>query len=198
MSNPGVISLVSDLKQKLKIEDNIGEAIHLHYDSIRLDLTIEEFEKLSSIMNHVIDEMISIEGFSSSNINPENLVQVSHFLPKLEKIKMDEIYLEDLLINTKNGKYVPIKNFKKFIPNNAEIKQNEQIVLYGKKDFVICGQNKCKNIYATSGNIKIPVIRMFFDKTITIKDIQKKQRKATLGKRFLKFVKWVIRHIIYT
>lgn len=49
MINPGVISLASlqDFKNlcfpyRFEIEDNIGEAIHIHFKDIRLDLTTAE------------------------------------------------------------------------------------------------------------------------------------------------------------
>lgn len=31
----------------LKVEDNIGESVHIHYRNIRLDLSISDFDKLS-------------------------------------------------------------------------------------------------------------------------------------------------------
>ena len=49
MSNPGVIELFNFAyryrsgNHSFRIEDNIGEAIHLHLDNIRLDLSVKEF-----------------------------------------------------------------------------------------------------------------------------------------------------------
>ena len=55
MSNPGVIVLDNckkNILQKIfnrnsfryvQIEDNIGEAIHIHFDDFRIELTLEEF-----------------------------------------------------------------------------------------------------------------------------------------------------------
>ena len=52
MSNLGVITLGSLKKnifnkirafKELKIEDNIGESIHIHIDNFRIDLTIKQF-----------------------------------------------------------------------------------------------------------------------------------------------------------
>lgn len=31
----------------LKIEDNVGESIHIHYRDLRIDLTIDEFDTLA-------------------------------------------------------------------------------------------------------------------------------------------------------
>lgn len=45
MSNPGVLSLASleavGADYRFEIEDNIGEAIHIHYKDIRLDAYCE-------------------------------------------------------------------------------------------------------------------------------------------------------------
>ena len=49
MSNPGVIELFGFEfrnnfgNHSFRVEDNIGEAIHFHFDNIRLDLTVKEF-----------------------------------------------------------------------------------------------------------------------------------------------------------
>ena len=58
MSNPGVITLNSkkiDLKKSLYnerfvIEDNIGEAIHIHYRNMRFDFSIEDYIEFSDGM----------------------------------------------------------------------------------------------------------------------------------------------------
>ncbi len=199
MSNPGVISLASDLKAGLKIEDNIGEAIHIHYKNIRLDLTVKEFEEISNCMNDVIDGLIPVENFTSKNINPENLVQISPYLHKLVKAKIDEVNLKNLLINTDGGKYKHINKVPKS-ENNIAINKDEQIVLFGDKNFVICGQEQCKNLYFSQGDIKIPVTRFHFDKTVKIKDIQQKNRKITckiIFKKIYKILKFIYARIFY-
>ena len=47
MSNPGVIQLASIAlsdRRQFRVEDNIGEAIHLHYgDEFRVDETYQNF-----------------------------------------------------------------------------------------------------------------------------------------------------------
>ena len=56
MSNPGVIFLNTSkvyvdriiCGDRLWIEDNIGEAIHIHYRNMRFDFTIEEFLQLAN------------------------------------------------------------------------------------------------------------------------------------------------------
>ena len=56
MSNPAVIVLDEVKKSKKSVfkrfvlEDNIGEAIHLHVDNMRIDFTIDEFLEFSSMI----------------------------------------------------------------------------------------------------------------------------------------------------
>ncbi len=193
MSNPGVITLATDEKYEIKIEDNIGEAIHIHYQNIRLDLTTAEFEKLTSCMNDVINELVPVAGFNSYNINPKNLVEISAFLHKLQKVQTDEMYLDDLLVNDISNKYVPLKKIKANKGERTkEFLQDEQIILFGDKNFVICGQEKCKNLYNTQGNTKIQVIRLFFDESIKIKDIRKKQSSISIKRRIKNLYKRTI------
>ena len=45
MSNPAVFKLAETVigDQKIVIEDNIGESIHLHIGLVRIDMTVKEF-----------------------------------------------------------------------------------------------------------------------------------------------------------
>jgi hypothetical protein len=62
MSNPAVITLdnAGNRRGKFKrfiIEDNIGEAIHLHVDNMRIDFTIKEFLDFSSLIRVSLDNV---------------------------------------------------------------------------------------------------------------------------------------------
>ena len=66
MSNPAVIYL-AECKTKsggsFRIEDNIGEAIHLHYENFRIDLTSDQFLSLGALINNAISEIIDVKDF---------------------------------------------------------------------------------------------------------------------------------------
>ena len=189
MSNPGVISLASNPKLELKIEDNIGEAIHIHYRNIRLDLTIAEFEKLSTCMENVIDGIVSVNNLSCSDINTKELVKISTFLTDITKATTDEVYLKNLLIETKGGKYVSLEKHINSASKENNAAEKEQIILFENKNFVICGQEYCKKLYSSLGDIKIPVTRIFFDNSISIKDLQKGQTKISILTKIKKLIK---------
>lgn len=104
MSNPGVLSLASleavGADYRFEIEDNIGEAIHIHYKDIRLDLTVAEFYDIAEQMDKMIDMVVDVEGFSSKDYDPVNLVGLAACLPDLVKVTEDEVWLADLLVDT--------------------------------------------------------------------------------------------------
>ena len=73
MSNPAVLSLASlekneEFNGRFEIEDNIGEAMHVHYKDIRLDLTVKEFYEIAGKMGTIIDELVTVDGFSCRDL----------------------------------------------------------------------------------------------------------------------------------
>lgn len=114
MSNPAVVTLASmkpirSFPYRFEVEDNIGEAIHIHYKDIRLDLTVEELIELAYAMEEIIDDLVDAEGFSSSDFDAVNLVGLAGLLPDLEFVEYTEMFLEDMLVDTydeKTGKPV--------------------------------------------------------------------------------------------
>lgn len=102
MSNPGVVTLaaIKHFPYRFEVEDNIGEAIHIHYKDIRLDLTINELVRLARDMEGAFNEIIDVEGFSCRDFDPVNLSEMAGILPDLESISYENVMLEDLLIDT--------------------------------------------------------------------------------------------------
>lgn len=61
MSNPGVIVLASLKKPfpyRFEVEDNIGEAIHIHFQDMRIDLTVKEFLDITDKLQQILDNMV--------------------------------------------------------------------------------------------------------------------------------------------
>lgn len=125
MVNPGVVNLadlnhIENMKfpYRFCVEDNIGESIHIHYKDIRLDLTVEEFSALAQQMAEVIDGIVQADGFCSKDFDPVFLVGISPALADLEKVEKREVFLEDILVGTKdeNGKtaYKDIRHSRVF------------------------------------------------------------------------------------
>ncbi|MCD7956945.1 MAG: hypothetical protein LUG93_14600 [Lachnospiraceae bacterium] len=105
MSNPAVVTLASIETElgNFRVEDNLGEAIHLHLNDFRYDLSIKEFMTLAMNVNNVmLDYTSEIPGFDINKFSKEFLLQISDFLPDLVEVKEDNIFLESLLIDTYN------------------------------------------------------------------------------------------------
>lgn len=107
MINPGVVSLASlqcvekiQFPYRFEVEDNIGEAIHIHYKDIRLDLTVGEFNNLADKMYEIIDDIVGVESFSCKDFDPVVLVGISGALPRLKEVKYRSVHLEDIQVDT--------------------------------------------------------------------------------------------------
>jgi hypothetical protein len=71
MSNPGVLMLSETLinGKSFRIEDNIGEAIHIHFGDIRLDMTIREFFDFDKQITALAANMIMGEEKDSAGVS---------------------------------------------------------------------------------------------------------------------------------
>lgn len=140
MSNPGVILLASTQcgQHQFRIEDNIGEAIHFHFDDIRLDLTVREYLRFCEEIRHIINELIDVSGFDVASLDPVFLHQIAGMLPDLEKVRMDEIELRNLLVESCNRKVIrPLaqsRGVKALQGDNAENDAFYQINLIGQSN----------------------------------------------------------------
>lgn len=109
MSNPGVIELVnvSSFKDSFRVEDNIGEAIHFHLNDIRLDLTTKEFLDICMKLKPILSDMITAKGFDINYFDTLFLFEIAEMLPDLMEVKIDEVYLRDLQIDSINSLGIP-------------------------------------------------------------------------------------------
>jgi SAM-dependent methyltransferase len=110
MSNPGVIILAAQnghLPYRFEIEDNIGEAVHIHYKDIRLDLTVKEFKELTDRLPDCIDALVAGTGWSCRDVDPVFLLDVSCLLPELMTVETDWIFLGDMTVDTRDESGMP-------------------------------------------------------------------------------------------
>jgi hypothetical protein len=138
MSNPAVITLskASSRKGKFKrfvIEDNIGESVHLHIDSMRFDFTINEYLEFSKVVKKSLKELKILKEYDIENFDEHFLLNCSNFLPNLHNISIEEIKLSDL-------KFIIHSNYKKDM-NIIKLKKITESPVYKylkgkKKDFL--------------------------------------------------------------
>lgn len=104
MGNPAVFELVKTkiASQPMCIEDNIGEAIHLHIGSIRLDMTVDEFCDLTKKLTECFNIIVPCEGFNINDFDPFFIFRIAGNLPHLKNIRKKTETLKNLLINLEN------------------------------------------------------------------------------------------------
>lgn len=114
MSNPGVIELFgfgfknNSGSHSFRIEDNIGEAIHFHFDNIRLDLTVKEFREFADDMLDAINGVVDVKGFDARKQDLEFLFRHAELLPWLREVRIEYMPVKDIIVDTldKDGKTV--------------------------------------------------------------------------------------------
>lgn len=99
MSNPAVYLLHQNKihGNVLRIEDNLGEAVHIHYGDSRFSLTVQEFENMCEAVEKAAKELFELEGFDWEAIDKTSLDW--NWLcdyERIEKISMKQVRLGDL------------------------------------------------------------------------------------------------------
>lgn len=89
----------------MKIEDNLGESIHIHYGQIRMDLSVEEFERLEASAENILDQMnelIHAENIGWRDLNPIFLQNPknTNILYKLQGVSIASVKLKDIYVDS--------------------------------------------------------------------------------------------------
>lgn len=102
MSNPGVIVLaeVGTANFSFRIEDNIGEAIHIHLGNIRVDLSINDFLKLTEALTKIAEDMISADGFSFDKFDARFLFLAPDILLNIDRVEIIKKKPSQLITST--------------------------------------------------------------------------------------------------
>ncbi|MCR4690395.1 MAG: hypothetical protein K5739_03495 [Lachnospiraceae bacterium] len=102
MSNAAVVKLQqkSIAGNSVWMDDNFGEAIHLHINDFRADLTCKEFLQMTEDACQIIDELVSVPGFRAADYDPVFMEQMlwKHLLC-LTEVKRDSVSISDLWMN---------------------------------------------------------------------------------------------------
>lgn len=103
MSNPAVYVLgETEINgNKIRIEDNLGEAIHVHIGDFRISLSISEFNEIVNQFELATNTLLGLKGLSL-NMFDKNALDWDwlHRYEKIEKIELVNVKIKDLL--TKN------------------------------------------------------------------------------------------------
>lgn len=151
MSNPGVKVLVdfSIGANNLRIEDNIGECIHIHIDEFRFDLTIDEFIDFSGLFEDALNNKLSDFDLSYDDFDPLFISEISSNI----------VDIESTSLVTKNLKELKVFNNKIF--NRLVSIKSSMICEYfeGKSNRYL--SYKQKNVFASSNAERADFFRDF-------------------------------------
>lgn len=101
MSNPAVIILAEVCKglpnlKKLQIEDNIGEAIHLHFGPVRLDFTVTEFMAIAGAMKEALNSTNQFKPYLIEQFDPLFIMNCAPLLTHLQRIEIKNFFIDDM------------------------------------------------------------------------------------------------------
>lgn len=174
MSNPGVITLTEkelSPSKSFRVEDNLGEAIHFHYNDIRIDLTIRELLYLARICDDTIYDLVKAEDFCLDDFDQNFLNEISQYLINLVAVKKDTVSVGSLYFLSKNKFCLPVrkklngttaKRLVELERKNTE-KEVHKAVLFNDNPTVMFGITQAAQAYLNDAEGSIEVIRMYFE-----------------------------------
>lgn len=116
MSNPSVCFLSFAIIDgvNFRIEDNLGEAIHIHIGKLRIALSIEDYFLFAESVMRATKELFQIRGIELENLDMESLK--GEWLPcydKIKAVKVENVELESLYMKES---YIKNRAIKRIIP----------------------------------------------------------------------------------
>lgn len=177
MSNPGVLTLTQksiSADKQFRVEDNLGESLHFHYNDIRIDLTIKELLYLSKICGKVIDELVNADNFHLDDFNGDFLNRYSQYLIDLESVTEDYVDASALYYQSFNRIHLPVRKkltptrAKKLVTKEAKIdsalkKDQHAVVLFNNDNTIMYGYKTAAIHLAQQPEHPLKILRMNFE-----------------------------------
>ncbi len=164
MSNPGVLTLTEKRiapNKSFRVEDNLGESIHLHYNDIRVDLTIKELLYLGKESDKILMDRVKAKNFRPDVFEGNSLVDISEYLLDLEEVRYDEVFLSSLRYKGKILICVPVwRDLSKSNIVMSDVKR--QIILFNDQPYIRFGAEYASFLYRNDPESKIQVLRLIF------------------------------------
>lgn len=181
MSNPGVITLMEkeiSASKSFRVEDNLGESIHFHYNDIRIDLTIPELLYIADVCDDTIYELVKADHFNLDDYDGNFLNTYSQYLMDLEQVVTDTVSLRDFYVQCKGLFHLPVRRrlnatrAKKILArpkkeiSRYEITSGETVyqpVLFNNNNTLMYGEEDVAKLYLEHPDQQISVLRMKFE-----------------------------------
>lgn len=139
MSNPAVIFLSDCITKEgtsFRVEDNIGECIHIHYGNLRLDLSVNDFLNLAKeIRSSLVELFEDIENFDLDHYDPIFLADLGASVLDIKSVTTEKISIDDLLVYRKVFKNIPVASpLKKSMMYRALNGDTAEYLSYGQEN----------------------------------------------------------------
>ncbi len=177
MSNPGVLTLTHksiSADKNFRVEDNLGESLHFHYNDIRIDLTVKELLYLSEICDQVIYELIDAENFRLDDFDGDFLNKYSQYLIDLVSVTEDHIDAAALYYQSSNWIHLPVRRkmnqtrARKLLSEGdthvADAKKHQyMVVLFNDNNTIMYGEKEAAVHLLQHSEEPLKVLRMNFE-----------------------------------
>lgn len=116
MSNPSVCFLSATVVDGInfRIEDNLGEAIHIHIGKLRIALHIEDYLVFAEGVMRAVEKLFQIRGIALETLDVESLKE--EWLLHYDKIKSTQVEYAELESLYIKESYVRNRALKRIIP----------------------------------------------------------------------------------
>ena len=145
MSNPGVLTLTRkqlSARKNFRVEDNLGESVHLHYNDIRVDLTVKELLAIADQTNAAIYDLISAKDFKVEDFDGDFLNDYSQCLIDLEKVERVRVPARNLYMQKRGFLGLPVvRRVRRCDKDEKKTSKNEKyaLVLFNDSPVVMYG-----------------------------------------------------------
>ena len=180
MSNPGVITLTEkeiSASKSFRVEDNLGESIHFHYNDIRIDLTISELLYIADICDDTIYELVKAKNFNLNDFDGTFLNEYSHYLMDLKEVVPDTVSVKELYLQSKGFLHLPVRRkinvsrSKKILEtpikkeNGYDLPSDKHFlpVLFNNDQTILYGEKEIAKQFLEHPDQTLPVLRMKFE-----------------------------------
>ena len=165
MSNPGVLTLTEKKlggKKPFRVEDNLGESIHLHYRDMRVDLTVKELLYLGEEADKVLVDRVTAKGFDPDLFEGDALVELSSSLLDLIEMRKETVPLSSLRAYGKNALGLPVwLPLAKVAPGKAT-ESKTQIILFNDQPMIRYGQEAAVCAFRQDPAGSVSILRLIF------------------------------------
>ena len=168
MSNPGVITLTEKkigLNKTFRVEDNLGEAIHFHYNNIRIDLTVRELYQVADICDETIYDLVKADNFDLDEYDGDFLMEHSKKLIDLTSVKKEKVKAKKLYFLDKTMGSVPAKKSVAAYNGKSSSDKKEKYlpVLFNDGNVLMYGADQVAELVKANPEAEVEVIRLYFE-----------------------------------